>query len=105
VRLLHGAGAVRAWFDDPSLVSYAGLEPVMRLAESCGLQSMVRERLGVPTDKGANAPGKAATIVAGMVTGADSIDDLDALRHGGMAELFGGLYAPSTLGSFLRAFR
>ena len=77
----------------------------MRLAETCGLQGIVRERLRVPTDKGANAPGKAATIVAGMVTGADSIDDLDALRHGGMAELFGGVYAPSTLGSFLRAFR
>jgi hypothetical protein len=39
-----------------------------------------------------------------MVTGADSIDDLDVVRHGGMAELFGGVYAPSTLGSFLRAF-
>jgi hypothetical protein len=39
-----------------------------------------------------------------MVTGADSIDDLDVLRHGGMPMLFGGVYAPSTLGSFLRAF-
>jgi hypothetical protein len=85
-------------------VSYAGLEPVMRLAESCGLPGIVRERLRVPMDKGANAAGKVATIVAGMVTGADSIDDLDAVRHGGMAELFGGVYAPSTLGSFLRAF-
>jgi hypothetical protein len=104
VRLLHNAGAVRASFDDPNLVSYAGLEPVMRLAESCDLQGIVRERLRVPTDKGANASGKVATIVAGMVTGSDSIDDLDAMRHGGMVELFGGVYAPSTLGSFLRAF-
>lgn len=39
-----------------------------------------------------------------MLTGADSIDDLDVVRHGGMGELFGGVYAPSTLGSFLRAF-
>jgi hypothetical protein len=39
-----------------------------------------------------------------MLTGADSIDDLDVVRHGGMAELFGGVYAPSTLGSFLRMF-
>ena len=76
----------------------------MRLAESCDLHGIVRERLHVPTDKGSNAPGKVATIVAGMVTGADSIDDLDVVRHGGMAELFGGVYAPSTLGSFLRAF-
>jgi hypothetical protein len=95
---------VRASFDDPNLVSYAGIEPVMRLAESCDLHGIVRERLHVPTDKGANASGKLATIVAGMLTGADSIDDLDVVRHGGMAELFGGVYAPSTLGSFLRAF-
>jgi hypothetical protein len=39
-----------------------------------------------------------------MLTGADSIDDLDVVRHGGMAELFAGVYAPSTLGSFLRTF-
>jgi hypothetical protein len=95
---------VRAAFDDPALVSFAGLEPVMRLAEACDLHGIVRERLHVPTDKGANASGKVATIVAGMLTGADSIDDLDVVRHGGMAELFGGVYAPSTLGSFLRTF-
>jgi hypothetical protein len=95
---------VRASFDDPNIVSCAGLEPVMRLAESCGLHDVVGQRLWVPTDKGSNAAGKVAAIVAGMVTGADSIDDLDVLRHGGMPMLFGGVYAPSTLGSFLRTF-
>jgi hypothetical protein len=95
---------VRASFDDPKLVSCAGLEPVMRLAESCDLHGIVRERLHVPTDKGSNAAGKVATVVAGMLTGADSIDDLDVVRHGGMPLLFGGVYAPSTLGEFLRAF-
>jgi hypothetical protein len=39
-----------------------------------------------------------------MIGGADSIDDLDLLRHGAMPALFGGVRAPSTLGSFLRAF-
>jgi hypothetical protein len=39
-----------------------------------------------------------------MAAGADSIDDMDVLRHGAMADLFGGLRAPSTLGSFLRSF-
>jgi len=34
-----------------------------------------------------------------------SIADLDALRHGGMGELFGQVYEPSTLGAFLREFR
>lgn len=76
----------------------------MRLAQSCDLHSIVSERVRVPTHKGSNAAGKVATIVAGMLTGADSIDDLDAVRHGGLSRLFGGVYAPSTLGEFLRTF-
>lgn len=43
-------------------------------------------------------------MVAGILTGAGSIDDMDVLRSGGMASLSGGVYAPSTLGEFLRAF-
>ena len=58
----------------------------------------------MPTDKGANAGLKVASLVAGMVAGADSIDDMALLRHGGMGRVFTGAYAPSTLGSFLRAF-
>ncbi len=104
MRLPYGAARVRASFDDPNLVSFAGLEPVMRLAQSCGLHRIVAERVRVPTHKGSNASGKVATIVAGMLTGADCIDDLDAVRCGGMPLLFGGVYAPSTLGEFLRAF-
>jgi hypothetical protein len=47
---------------------------------------------------------KVSSLVAGMVAGADSIDDMALLRHGGMSKIFTGAYAPSTLGSFLRAF-
>jgi hypothetical protein len=57
----------------------------------------------VPGPLGANTPYKIGCVVAGMVAGADSIDDLDLLRHGGMGALFDGVRAPSTLGSFLRA--
>ncbi len=60
--------------------------------------------MSVPTDKGANAGLKVSALVAGMLAGADSIDDMNVLRHGGMGRLFEGTYAPSTLGSFLRAF-
>jgi hypothetical protein len=95
---------VRATFDDPNLVSCAGLEPVMRLAESVGLHQIVAEKVHLPGDKGSNPARKLATIVAGMVAGADSITDLDVARHGGMGSLFGGVYAPSTLGVFLREF-
>ena len=94
-----------AVFDDPNLVGSAGLVPVMRLAARAGLADLADRLLSVPTDKGANAGVKVASLVAGMVTGADSIDDLAVLRHGGMAKLFTRIYAPSTLGSFLRAFR
>ena len=41
---------------------------------------------------------------AGMVAGADSIDDMALLRHGGASRLFARAYTPSPLGSFLRAF-
>jgi hypothetical protein len=95
---------VRAAFDDPNLVSCAGLVPVMRLADQVGLHDAVAGRVRLPTDKGSNPAGKLATIIAGMLAGADSIDDLDIARHGGMRSLFTSVYAPSTLGSFLRTF-
>lgn len=104
VRLLHGGGRLRAAFDDPALVSYAGLVPAMELAESCDLHGIVAEHIRIDGHRGANPGGKVATLVAGMLTGADCIDDTDDLRSGGMPSLFGGIYAPSTLGEFLRAF-
>ena len=51
-----------------------------------------------------NATAKTTSVIGGMLAGADSIDDLDLLRHGGMGRLFGGVRAPSTLGTFLRSF-
>jgi hypothetical protein len=52
----------------------------------------------------ANPAPKLLTVIAGMRAGADSIDDLDMLRAGGMPILFDGVYAPSTLGTLLREF-
>lgn len=104
MRLRYDAPVTAVTFDEPNLVSCAGLIPVMRLAQQGGLHDAVAERVSLPTDKGANPAGKVATIVAGMLAGADSIDDLDVARHGGMRSLFSSVYAPSTLGSFLRAF-
>ena len=101
----HAPAAVSAVFDDPNLVSVAGLVPAMRLAQRVGLEDLSQQRLSVPTDKGSNAGAKVSALVAGMLAGADSIDDMNLLRHGGMAKLFDRVYAPSTLGSFLRAFQ
>src|SRR5699024_4533134 len=104
MQLSHTQPVVSATFDDPNLVSAAGLMPLMTLAEEAGLHALGDEHLSVPTDKGANAGSKLAAIVAGMAAGADSIEDLGLLRHGGMGKVFERPYAPSTLGSFLRAF-
>jgi Transposase DDE domain group 1 len=104
VRLSHGPRDVVARFDEPNFVSCAGLVPLMRLADQVDVAGLVDRRVRPDLPAGANPGGKAAAIVAGMVCGADSIDDLDLLRHGGMKALFTGVYAPSTLGSFLRFF-
>jgi len=92
---------IRPVFDDPNMVSDAGLVPVLRLAESAGLHDLLDDQLGVAS---ANATAKAASVVGGMLAGADSIDGLDRLRHGAMPRLFSGVRAPSTLGTFLRSF-
>jgi hypothetical protein len=105
MRLSHSSPVGAASFDEPNLVSAAGLVPVLRLAQVVGLDRLADEHLSVPTDRGANAGGKVTALVAGMVAGADSIDDMALLRHGEMPTLFTQPYAPSTLGSFLRAFR
>jgi hypothetical protein len=107
MQVSHTPAAVSAAFDDPNLVAYAGLVPVMRLAERCGLGFMVREKVKLPGGRngaGAAAEAKVTSIVAGMAAGADSIDDLAVLRHGAMPAVFAGLRAPSTLGTFLRTF-
>ena len=104
MKLSHTLTSTSAAFDDPNLVSTGGLVPVLALAESAGLRDLADEHLTVPTDKGANPGLKVASLVGGMVAGADSIDDMALLRHGGMGRVFAGAYAPSTLGSFLRAF-
>ncbi|MEV0778149.1 hypothetical protein ACIBLA_01455 [Streptomyces sp. NPDC050433] len=88
----HAAAAVSSAFDDPNLIAYGGLEPVVRLAEWCGLLKLAGEHVRLPASKD------------GMAAGADSIDDMDRLRHGAMGRLFSGVRAPSTLGSFLRSF-
>src|SRR3954471_24026522 len=102
MQLSHEPAVIDAVFDEPNLVSCAGLAPVLALAERAGLSELVAEHVSVPSP---NAPRKVTSLLAGMVAGADSIDDMDLLRHGAMDRLFQGMRAPSTLGTFLRAFR
>jgi hypothetical protein len=104
VRLLHGLAKTHASFDDPNLVSHGGLVPVMALAGRAGLADLVAEHVTPGGECGVNAHLKVPCLVAGMAAGADSIDDMDMLRHGAMDRLFGGIRAPSTLGSHLRSY-
>src|SRR3954447_27042476 len=105
MQLSHTRPVVSATFDEPNLVASAGLVPLMALARRAGLRELADERLTVPTDKGANPGLKLSSLVAGMAAGADGIEDMALLRHGGMGRVFPGAYAPSTLGSFLRSLR
>lgn len=104
MQLFHRSASVSATFDETNLVSAVGLIPAMAMAVKTGLGDLADEHLHLPGYFGANAGLKVTALVAGMVAGADSIDDMALLRHGGMKKLFAGTYAPSTLGSFLRAF-
>src|SRR5215207_1967393 len=70
MQLCHTSRATSAVFDDPNLVSSAGLVPVLALARSAGLHELAQQHLSVPSDKGANAGLKVASLVAGMVAGA-----------------------------------
>jgi len=104
MRVSHEFPALSAAFDDPNLVSCAGLAPALALADRAGLAELVGQHLTLSGEGGANAQVKVSALVAGMVAGADCIEDMDLLRHGGMDRLFTGVRAPSTLGIFLRTF-
>ncbi len=81
MRVFHKQSAVSASFDECNLVSSAGLLPVMTLARDTGLHELADQWLSVPTDKGTNAGVKVASLVAGMVVGADSIDGRHVSRN------------------------
>lgn len=71
-------------FDDERLIADTGLIPLVKLAQDTGLPRAVADRVHIPTDKGANPGGKVMSLVAGMLAGADSIDDMNRNRTGGM---------------------
>ena len=108
VQVSHSFTPDSAVFDDDNLVSLAGLVPVMTLAEQTALPELLADGVCIAEPKiksgSANPAPKLVTLIAGMCAGADSIDDLDMLRSGGMKTLFGGVYAPSTIGTLLREF-
>ena len=77
MRLLHAVSRTSAVFDEANLVSRAGLVPAVRLAENVGVEALVGEHVKVRARVGVNAGLKVGTLVAGMVAGADCIDDME----------------------------
>ena len=108
VQVLHTFAAGSAVFDDDNLVSCAGLVPTMTLAAQTGLPQLLSDKIYIAAPRvksgSANPSPKLTTLIAGMCAGADCIDDVDLVRSGGMKALFGGVYAPSTIGTLLREF-
>ncbi|MGH3522170.1 MAG: IS1380 family transposase [Mycobacterium sp.] len=100
--------AASAVFDEQNLVSAAGLVPVLELAEQAGLSRLVRQHVSLPSTRvksgAVNPAGKLTSIIAAMTCGADNIDAANVLRAGGTPRVFDEVYAPSTLGIFLREF-
>src|SRR5262249_23252310 len=103
----HTAAAVSAIFDEPNLVSCAGLVPVLRLAQRAGLYAVAQQGGRLPGRGGSAAADGGAEVTwggGGLVAGAGSIHDFGVSRHGALPDIFGGIRAPSTLGTFLRGF-
>jgi len=99
--------SVRVAFTEERLVSDAGLLVTATLAERLGIEELVNESVWLdPRAPGACLPGrKVMSLVHGILAGADSIDDMNVLRAGSTGLILGHrVMAPSTLGTFLRAF-
>jgi hypothetical protein len=102
-----GLDGLRVEFDDQRVVSDAGIVLVATLAQRLGVEALAGRLVRLRRDRpgAANAGRKVMALLFAMVLGADSIDDCDVLRAGRTRRLLGGwLPAPSTLGTFLRAF-
>src|SRR4051794_27390835 len=102
-----GLDGLRVEFDDQRMVGDAGVALVATLAQRLGIEALAGQRLRLRRDRpgAANAGRKVMALLFAMVLGADSIEDCDVLRAGRTRRLLGGwVPAPSTVGTFLRAF-
>ena len=102
-----GLDGIQVEFGDERVVSDAGIVLVATLALRLGIEALASELIRLRRDRpgAANAGRKVMALLYAMVLGADSIDDSSVLRSGRTGRLLGGwIAAPSTLGTFLRAF-
>jgi hypothetical protein len=102
----HTLDQLDTCFDDTHAIANAGLLLPATLAERLGIEQTADALIDLGERPGAAHPGrKLLTLVHSMVAGGDCIDDADVLRCGQTATVLGHrVMAPSTLGTFLRAF-
>ena len=102
-----GLDGVQVKFDDERVVSDAGIALAATLAARLGIEDLAQRLVRLRPDRpgAAGAGRKVMSLIFAMALGADSVDDCDVLRSGRTRRLLGGwVAAPSTLGTFLRAF-
>jgi hypothetical protein len=100
-----GLDRLEVVFDDRRAVSDAGVVLIATVAERLRIGMLADRMVRLGTVAGAaNAGRKILTLIYAMVLGADCIDDCDVLRSGSLSRLLGRVAAPSTIGTFLRAF-
>ncbi len=97
---------VEVIFDDESLVANVGLIAPATLMVRLGLESLVNVTVRLRGRVGGSRPGrKILSLVATILAGGTHIDHADILRAGATQRVLPfRVMAPSTLGSFLRAF-
>ena len=105
-RLLHDLDRVLVSFDDPNLVANAGLLLTGTLAARLDLEALIDSSVKLRGRVGGARPGrKVLTLTHAMIAGGTHIDHADMLRAGSSAAVLGHrVMAPSTIGTFLRAF-
>jgi hypothetical protein len=98
--------ATRVVFDDERSVANAGVLLPAMLADRLGIEALVDRTVDLGERPGAaNAGRKVMTLLSAMALGGDCIDDCEVLRSGQTRAVLGhAVAAPSTLGTFLRAF-
>jgi hypothetical protein len=102
----HAIDRIEVTFDDETLVADVGLIVPATLMMRLGLEGLVNQTVRLVGRAGGALPGrKVLTLVAAILAGASHIDHANKLRAGATERVLPfRVMAPSTLGTFLRAF-